>query len=310
MTKLRAHPAAELFPMMPEEDLADLAEDIKANGQRHPIVVIDGGGEWLILDGRNRYEACRIAGVTPSQTVWSGTDPIAFVLSLNLHRRHLTESQRAMVAAKIANLRKGGDRGNQHTGGKGPTGPLATSVSDAASQLQVGERSVKRGRVVLEHGAPEVVAAVESGKVSVADAASVAKLPKDEQRERLARVESGLSRTMRDASYYDPGDDDDATAVVADVEDDPIPPEGDTPRRWGDFEMSSTVARLIGECRAFESAVATIFDSVDPARRDEFASRAESSLLRLFDSIRSRLPVTARRAEENRSRMRVLDGGK
>lgn len=79
---------------------------------------------------------------------------MAFVVSLNLHRRHLDESQRAMVAAKLATMRKGA---NQHV----PIGTPSVSLADAADMMNVGKRSAARAREVLDHGAPELVAAVE-----------------------------------------------------------------------------------------------------------------------------------------------------
>jgi hypothetical protein len=42
--------------------------------------------------------------------VYRGDDPVAFAVSLNLHRRHLTARERAEVAARIANLRHGTNR--------------------------------------------------------------------------------------------------------------------------------------------------------------------------------------------------------
>jgi N6-adenosine-specific RNA methylase IME4 len=94
---MNAHPAADLFPMMIERDLQDLARDILENGQEHAIIVHDG----LILDGRNRFAACQIAGVVPRTTDWKANgSPTTFVLSCNLQRRHLSPTQRAMIAAK------------------------------------------------------------------------------------------------------------------------------------------------------------------------------------------------------------------
>ena len=55
-----------------------------------------------ILDGRNRARACDAAGVTPRYVEFDGKDPAAFVLSQNLARRHLGPSERAMVAARMA----------------------------------------------------------------------------------------------------------------------------------------------------------------------------------------------------------------
>lgn len=167
---LRPHPAAELFPMMSAADLDALATDIKANGQREPIVLHDG----LILDGRNRYEACRMAGLEPETMDWTGRggSPEAFVISLNLHRRHLSESQRAMVAAKFAKLRDG-----QHAGKQG------TSIEVAAEMLHVGRASVERARIVQAKAAPELAQAVDRGDIPVSTAAKLVDLPKARQRE-------------------------------------------------------------------------------------------------------------------------------
>lgn len=170
-TTLRPHPAAELFPMMPGADLDALAADIQANGQREPIILHDG----LILDGRNRYEACRMLGIEAETMDWAGRgDPAAFVISMNLHRRHLSESQRAMIAAKFAKLSRGA---NQHTSIEGP------SIEQAAEVFKVGRASVERARTVQERAAPELVQAVDRGDIPVSTAAKLVDLPKARQRE-------------------------------------------------------------------------------------------------------------------------------
>ena len=74
---------------------------------------------------------------------------MGFVVSLNLRRRHMNESQRAMVAAKLATLPKGA---NQHTPIGGPT------QSEAAAMLNVSERAVQRASAVRDHGVPELAA--------------------------------------------------------------------------------------------------------------------------------------------------------
>jgi hypothetical protein len=103
MVNLEFHPIADLFPMIEGEDFRSFVADLKAHGLREPIVLF----EEKILDGRNRYLACIEAEVEPHFLPYQGTDPVAYVLSLNLKRRHLTESQCAMVAAKVANMRQG-----------------------------------------------------------------------------------------------------------------------------------------------------------------------------------------------------------
>jgi N6-adenosine-specific RNA methylase IME4 len=168
------HPYAEIFPLLEGEEFAQLVADIKAHGLHEPIVTYQGA----ILDGRNRYRACLEAGVEPRFESYIGNDPIGFVISLNLKRRHLNESQRAMVAAKLATLKRGD---NQHS----PIGE--TSQAEAAQLLNVGKRSVERAKEVREHGAPELQAAVERGAVSVSAASDVASRPVEEQQEIVAR---------------------------------------------------------------------------------------------------------------------------
>jgi hypothetical protein len=134
------------------------------------------------FDGRNRYMAARQLGIEYPLTEYEGSDPLGYVISLNLKRRHLSESQRAMVAAKLANMPDGGDRSKQHSAN-------LHSASEAAAMLNVSERTVKTAKQVQEHGAPELQHAVESGQVSVSAAADIATKPKEEQREIVARGE-------------------------------------------------------------------------------------------------------------------------
>lgn len=177
---MTSHPFAELFPMMDDGELKELANDIKANGQREDITTLDG----MILDGRNRFRACEMAGVEPMTRGYLGDNPLAFVLSSNLHRRHLDASQRAMVATRLANLLKGT---NQHENkAKVDSGIPLSTQSGAAEALGVSVDSVKQARTVVQQGSPSLTAAVDAGTVSVNAAAEVAKLPKAEQEKIVA----------------------------------------------------------------------------------------------------------------------------
>jgi hypothetical protein len=97
-TKRPVHPIADLFPMMTDEELANLAADIKANGLLHPIVVDKDG---VLLDGRNRDRACEIAGIEPATVLFEGDDPRGYIIANNISRRHLTKGQQAMAVAMI-----------------------------------------------------------------------------------------------------------------------------------------------------------------------------------------------------------------
>lgn len=96
------HPLCTLFPRMGEGEFAALVADIKANGLNQPITTHNG----MILDGGNRYRACIEAGVTPSFKKFDGASVVTFVLSANLHRRHLSAGQQAAIVASAQDWAK------------------------------------------------------------------------------------------------------------------------------------------------------------------------------------------------------------
>ncbi len=161
------HSACELFPAMDGESYAELKADIEENGQAEPIVL------WKkqLIDGRHRLRAFNELGIKPVVVDISGSDdPLAYVISHNLHRRHLSASQRAMVAAKIATMKPGD---NQHAKKEGAH-KCAPSAEEAAATLNVSRRSVVNAKQVLEHGSKAVQAAVQQGNLAVTTAAELA----------------------------------------------------------------------------------------------------------------------------------------
>jgi len=184
---LSAHPAAEMFPMLAADKLAELADSIRESGLREEIWLTRDG---LVLDGRNRLKACSLAGAQPRFRTYDGDDPWQFVYDLNYHRRHLSESERAMAAAHMANAKQGrpvADKGaNLPLCPDGVAAQPTITTSEAASKFNVSERSVKSARKVLNDGVPELADAVYSGKVAVSTAANIASLPEPEQREVIA----------------------------------------------------------------------------------------------------------------------------
>lgn len=91
------HPVANIFPLMTGAEYAALVSDIAEHGQHEPIWLCDG----MVLDGRNRLRACNQLGLVPEFREYTGDDPQAFVVSLNLHRRHLTREQRDEVIRQL-----------------------------------------------------------------------------------------------------------------------------------------------------------------------------------------------------------------
>jgi hypothetical protein len=160
------HPAAELMPEMLWPEQERLLEDIKANGLQQPIVLLGG----RVLDGRHRQELCELPEIKPRYVRLKAADvpdPVAYVLSANLHRRHLDESQRAMIAAKVMEMRS---RANLPASARGN----GRARDAAGAALNVSGRSVDHARVVRERGCPELIQAVERGAVSVSRARRIA----------------------------------------------------------------------------------------------------------------------------------------
>lgn len=207
ITALEFHEVASVFPLMEGQEFTEFREDIREHGLKEPIWLHDG----RIIDGRNRYRACQALNIEPELREWDGEgDLTAFVVSLNLHRRHLTESQRAVVAARIkprfepeAKQRKVAAQNNHaaravvanlpqqvKANGAADHGPVSANLreqahgkarDEAAALLNVSPRSVEAASKVLKNGVPELVKAVERGDAKVAAAAAVASLPKPEQ---------------------------------------------------------------------------------------------------------------------------------
>jgi N6-adenosine-specific RNA methylase IME4 len=177
MPTFAPHPLASLLPAMTGAEYVDLCDSIRANGLREPIMLHSDG---RVLDGRHRMRACDELGIAPAVRTFAGTDAEAlqYVLDLNLKRRHLDETQRAMVAAKLPGFAHGGDRRSDRAANL----PLSSQAM-RGTLLNVSERSVTAAVAVREHAIPEVVTACEQGALPVSKAAQVARLPEARQRQ-------------------------------------------------------------------------------------------------------------------------------
>lgn len=205
------HPLADIFPLIEGDDFNKLVADIREHGLREKIVLLGK----TILDGRNRYRAGLEAGLLPDsldtltvphmkyfqyfappsgESEPSQHELLAFVLSKNLHRRQLNESQRGMVAANLANL-KAGD--NQHGAANLPDQKPAVSQATAAKMLNVSERTVRDSVAVKQEATPELRSAVEQGHIAVSVAAKASILPADQQRHIAERARSGDANAAR-----------------------------------------------------------------------------------------------------------------
>lgn len=151
------HPIAEIFPPMSDAQVSDLMEKIKEEEQLYPIILYQG----KILDGRNRYRACRALGVMPKYQNFAGNDQDAYdrVASTNLGRMHYTQDQFAMAAAWLVNAKKGGDR---------KTNPEENRVGEITHEKAANMVGVKTNRVdravVIKNKNPALAQQVKEGK--------------------------------------------------------------------------------------------------------------------------------------------------
>jgi hypothetical protein len=189
------HEIANAFPLIDGSEFDELCRDISANGLLEPIWTYQG----KILDGRNRYRACVQVGVNPKYREYTGDNPLNFVISLNLKRRHLNESQRAVIAAKLANMTRGGDTGkNQYSEWQSANlqnGKI--NQSTAAELLNVSPRLVAAVKAV-ERAAPELVEKIERGEMTAHEAEKKIKQRQREQkREEMAAAAKNVPPSER-----------------------------------------------------------------------------------------------------------------
>ncbi|QDV66160.1 ParB N-terminal domain-containing protein [Crateriforma conspicua] len=184
MSDLQVHPIANIFPMMDAVSFEALKADIKScEGVDEPGLLYEG----KILDGRNRYKACQELGL---QMRWQEVeladpdeadafDPYQHVMTHNLHRRHLKQTQRAMIAAKLATLKQGQKASND-----------VLSIDDAAVMLNVSPKSVDRAKHVVANGSKPLIEAVEACDITVSMAEKLCKAC-DNKREQSRLVKEG-----------------------------------------------------------------------------------------------------------------------
>jgi hypothetical protein len=181
------HPYAAVVPMLGPTELNALAADIQGNGLRQPIMLLHG----KILDGRNRYKACLMVGVAPAFRDFNGEgDPLDYIVSMNLVRRQLTASQKALAVAKIADL----PRGNPNLkSSKTPTNSNSAQMrnkttAEVAKEVEVSPRTVEQAKKVLREAPKETVEKVERGEKSVATAVKEIKAAKEQKEKHVDKT--------------------------------------------------------------------------------------------------------------------------
>ncbi|WOS40697.1 hypothetical protein [Xanthomonas rydalmerensis] len=155
------HPLCTLFPRLSGAEFDSLRDDIAANGLSQPIVLLDG----QILDGGNRYRACLEAGVEPHFSEFKGGNIVSFVLSANLHRRHMSAGQQAAIVATAQDWAKAQSHGGDRKSDQPATLPL-DRVADRAAQSGASERTQRMADKVAKAD-PALAKQVAHGEVSL-----------------------------------------------------------------------------------------------------------------------------------------------
>jgi len=215
---MQFHEIANVWPLLDDDKLQELAADIRANGLVNPIWTYEG----KVLDGRNRYKACLLANVTPKFNEYKGDEPTAFAVSMNDKRRHMNKGQLGAIGAELepyfakdakrrqaAAIKERDEKGrakpvvekipqlvdskpkesnakeqaikDQYVAGKSIE-KAANARQEAAKSVGVNDRYVQDAKKVKQE-APEVFEKLKAGKITMQDAKrEVAKKPTDDWR--------------------------------------------------------------------------------------------------------------------------------
>jgi len=163
------HPICLEYMLLPEIEFDALKKSIAQYGLDIPITLFKN----VILDGRNRFLACREVGVEPHFESYEGNDPRGYVERRNDRRRHESEWVRASRAAKRANAPSGGQ------GTSTPTGVV--TQAQAAADAGISVNSLQRAKKIRECGMPELIEQVDSGEISMFDGEVIASLAPEKQ---------------------------------------------------------------------------------------------------------------------------------
>lgn len=255
------HPYAEAWPLLSDEELAELAEDIAANGLRQPIVVFDG----QILDGRNRHAACERAGVEPEFIEFEGSadDALAFVQSVNGARRH--QSKGSLAASWALSMLAAGKRRD----GRWAYGESRNSDISRDVRSQLG--------LIADH-APELLVDVRDDVLTLNAAYEQAKAVKDAEDQRLAAAAREREAEEQARAFIEAKDPELAAKVGGDViatyrEAVAIWEQRNAEevrrRRQAERDRKEAVERLAGYIKAFVTGWTTATTLRDSDLRDE-----------------------------------------
>lgn len=290
---LEYHPLANIFPLLSGADYDGLKADVKEQGQLEPIILHEG----KILDGRNRYRVCLDLGVNPITKDFEGEDPLAYVVALNLRRRHLTTAQRALIAVELGKEISVGSQSDSTASER----VARILLPDAAKTMNVSPRSVSSAKRVLRDGAPNLVKAVKNGELSISIAEQLAKLPVHQQDELCDRGAKAMRLAAQRMKQPKEHSEDNSSQEAPEPQEAPQPEEfallpsddsnaKSTPSRKPSalllFELADSGMQ---EGREAASVVEEILDAVDEGLDLQLLAFTTEIAVLLKDRIRSRV---------------------
>ncbi len=209
------HEVANVFPLLQGVEFETLCQDIKTKGLIEAIWLHPDG---RVIDGRNRYLACQKVDIAPRFRTWDGQGSlIGFVLSLNLHRRHLTSGQRAVLALEVEPFfavelerEKGGRPSeiNKHNTEQEKLVEKIPPVSPKADKTKSRDEAAKatgtNGRYVsdikrIKKESPRIFEQVKTGDIQIQDAKRLNKLPEEIQSEAADLIIKGDVESVSEA---------------------------------------------------------------------------------------------------------------
>lgn len=173
----KEHELSKIIPSMSEEEYQGFKEDIRINGLNHPIILYEG----KVLDGRHRYRACQELKIEIRTEEYKGDQPLTYIISQNIKRRHLTQSQIAAIAVELLPKLEEEAKKRQatSTGGKEPKlKQHVTKVSQAergrsrehvSKLFGVGASYISDAKRIKEEK-PEIFKEIKEGKTTISEA--------------------------------------------------------------------------------------------------------------------------------------------
>ena len=236
MKKYERHPLSAAYPSMPDDQFAELVEDIRQHGQHEPAVLHEG----MVIDGWHRYQACEKVGVDCRFSQFDGNDPATFVIRKNTLRRHLSEAQRAITVVTVRSWRPANTKGEPAQNRRVSNGHPSATVEQMATEAGVSKSTIQRAKKAHDAGLSD----------DIRD--GIASLPRREKKE--SKI---LPRNLPPEKDPEPSEIEVLKSELSDSRDNALELahqlEAYTKADEGTAAAAAEISRLLGQIRVVES---------------------------------------------------------